>query len=80
MFSNKLCDMHTDETHLFAIPDDSYMYETDNNDIVIPCRPTSPDTNVLLFVNHDGYDSNTNVSLRGFQITIRVDFFIIYQF
>lgn len=40
---------YIDETHLFSIPDDFDTIRITYDNIVIPCRPTSPDVDITLF-------------------------------
>lgn len=43
-----------DETHLFSIPDDfDKVLVTYYLNVILPCRPTSPDINVKLFYDDD---------------------------
>jgi len=43
-----------DDTHLLAVPEALLILTQDEfGDIIIPCRPTSPDVNVTLMKNEE---------------------------
>lgn len=38
-----------DKTHLLAVPEDlNKLYQDEFGEVIIPCRPTTPDVNVTL--------------------------------
>lgn len=41
---------HVDETHLFAVPDDFNTIQHTFSNSTIPCKPTSPEIDVKLFI------------------------------
>lgn len=62
-----------DDTHLLVIPEALFLLnENEDGDIIIPCRPTSPDVNVTLFKNDEEVNYDIDYQIYSLSTLVNV--------